>query len=482
MSGRTQNWVSKIDLTNYLRCPYAFYLLDRGLVRFKDTVTEQQARLIADGVNFQAGVEAAAMPRRIDATDLPQVLAEESIRLFGVPVFENPALEIYGKPDAIDTAQGALLPVEVKSHKDVQPSDELELAFYWMLLEPHRTRSISPRGYLILRRNGVEDEVQVEMRPHRFEQVHALLREIRDARTRGVPPRVCRCPVCSGVMRDEIDRATLAKKDLTRLWGIGRVYARRLEEIGINGYDELFGVDSASVADKLREKKCSVSPRMVDGWKHHVVSYSIAAPVLFGDPLALDGHFLALDLEYVEGVCIYLVGVCLVRPAGREYLALWADTPAEEESNLKRLAEIAAANPSLPVITWNGNGADMPQLRSAVRRLNLGQALFMVYAGHIDLYEYAKSAVRFPIPSLALDEVANYFAIPRVSRISDGLEALSLFQEYRTCQDDNRRDAIKTGLLEYNRDDLEALVGVAECIRGLQRGSADVPTMSAAPN
>jgi predicted RecB family nuclease len=475
MSVHAENWVSKTDLTRYLRCPYAFYLLDRGLVAFEDTVSEQQARLVAEGINFQTDIEAVAVPRTIDPTDLPRVFSEESIRLFRVPVFENPALEIYGKPDAIDTAQGALMPVEVKSHKGVQRSDELELAFYWMLLEPRRTRAISPRGYLLLRRNGVDEQVEIEIRPHRFEQVHALLREIRDARAHGVPPRICRCTVCSRFMRDKIDRATLAKKDLTRLWGIGPVYARRLEEIGIKGYDELLGVDSASVADKLRKNRCSVSPAQVDRWKHHAVSYSTCSPVLFGDPLKLGGQFLALDLEYEPGGFIWLVGVCLVRQSGRDYLALWADTPAQEESNLKHLADIAAGHPSLPVITWNGNAADIPQLRSAVRRLNLGQVLYAVYSRHLDLYHHAKNALRFPIPSLALGEVASYFAIPRVSRIRDGLEALFLFQEYRACRDDNRREALKTDLLEYNRDDLEALVEVAERISGLQCSSQKVP-------
>jgi len=467
MAMRTQNWVSKTDLTRYLRCPYAFYLLDRGLVVFEDAVDQQQARLIAEGVNFQTGVEAAAVPRTIDLAKLSQVFAEESIQLFRVPVVENPTLEIYGKPDAIDTAQGALVPVEVKSHKDVQPFDELELAFYWMLLEPYRTKAVSPRGYLVVRRNGVDAGVEVEIRPHRFAKVHALLQTIRDARAHGVTPRICACTVCSGVMRNEIDRATLAKKDLTRIWGIGRVCARRLEEIGIISYDELLGVDSASVAEKLGEQRYFVSPAQVDSWKHHAASYSTSSPVLFGDPLTLDGEFLALDLEYEPGGIIWLVGVCIVRPNGREYFALWAETPAQEMSNLKRLAEIAAANPLLSVVTWNGDSADMPQLRKAVQRLMLGQELDMVESRHFDLFQHAQKAVRLPIPQLALSQVASYFAISKVSRIPDGRAALYQYQEYRKSRDESRRNAIKNDLLEYNRDDLEALVGIAERISAL---------------
>ena len=76
--------------------------------------------------------------------------------------------------------------------------------------------------------------------------------------------------------------------------------------------------------------------------------------------------------------------------------------------------------------------------------------------------------VRFPIPQLGLKDVASYFAIPKMNRIQDGLEVLHLFQEYRDSRNKERRDEIKTSLLEYNREDLEALVGVAQRISALR--------------
>jgi predicted RecB family nuclease len=179
-------------------------------------------------------------------------------------------------------------------------------------------------------------------------------------------------------------------------------------------------------------------------------------------------QFLALDLEYVPGGLIWLVGVCLVGPSGREHLALWANTPAEEKANLKRLAKIAAANSLLPVITWSGNSADMPHLRGAAERLDLGQALKKLESRHMDLFVHAAKALRLPIPGLGLDEVANYFGIERISRIQNGFEALSMFRECQVCSDEKRLAALKADLLEYNREDLEALVEVAQRILALQ--------------
>ena len=104
---RTSSWVSKTDLTRYLRCPYAFYVVDRGLIPQNIAVNEPQARLIQEGVAFQAGIEAAAGIVIIEPGELRGRLAHESIRVFGVPVLENPGLEIYGQPDAVDAAEGA---------------------------------------------------------------------------------------------------------------------------------------------------------------------------------------------------------------------------------------------------------------------------------------------------------------------------------------------------------------------------------------
>ncbi len=100
----------------------------------------------------------------------------------------------------------------------------------------------------------------------------------------------------------------------------------------------------------------------------------------------------------------------------------------------------------------------------------------------MDLFQHASKAVRFPIPQLALAQVASYFAIPKVSRICDGLAALSLYQEYRSSRNEDRRAALKADLLEYNRDDLEALVGVAERIAGLRCGSEMVPAAGLGAN
>jgi hypothetical protein len=94
-------------------------------------------------------VESGAVQLDVAPRDLPEVLDRDVI-VYNVPDYRNNGLQIHGRPDGIDGAEGALIPIEMKSHRDVQRTDELELVFYWMLLDPFRTRDPGkPRGYII---------------------------------------------------------------------------------------------------------------------------------------------------------------------------------------------------------------------------------------------------------------------------------------------------------------------------------------------
>lgn len=463
----TSVWVSKTDLMRYVRCPYAFWLLDQGEITFEDTVEEGLVRLLIEGIEFQERIEAAAIRIEVRPEEIPALLRQE-VTLLKVPPFENPKLKIYGQPDGVEAAAGALFPIEVKSHKDVQRTDELELAFYWLLLEPFRTRRVAqPRGYLILRRDGGAEWVEVPLSRHRFDEVRRLIKEVRDARRNGVRPRICGCAVCSRVKRGEVQRATRDLKDLTLIFGIGRAYARALEEEGVTTWEDLLPCEPQTVVERMRKRGYFISVAEVKRWKRHAESWKRQEAVYFGDAPPVGDSFVALDLEYDLGSLIWLVGACLVTRDRREYLALWADDATQESKNLCRLGEFIAAEPSLPVVTWSGEGADMPQLRHATGRLGLIESLDGLFARHFDLFLHVRRSLRLPIPGLSLKEVAEYFGIPRISGVRDGLQAQLMYLEYRSSHDKKRKATLRNLLLDYNRDDVEALVATAERIRSL---------------
>lgn len=187
------SWVSKTDITCYLRCPYAFWLVDTNQVAPQDAIDGYAHRLMAQGTEFQALVEAQATPVMVQPGDLPALFSEE-LMLLATPQFENAEQRIFGRPDGIVTAKGALFPIEVKSHAKVQALDKLELAFYWLVLTPYRTRDAPPEGKLVLRANEGPGTVTVPITDEHLRRVETLIEDVRLAGRDGVGSARC----CAG--------------------------------------------------------------------------------------------------------------------------------------------------------------------------------------------------------------------------------------------------------------------------------------------
>ncbi len=459
---RPPSWVSKSDVVSYLRCPYAFWQIDSGALAPELAIDPLGERLIEEGVAFERSVttEAEPLPPDLDLTD---VLAGDA-RIYGLPRLENRELRLRGIPDAVDAAAGALIPVEIKSHRDVRRTDELELAFYWRLLDPYRSMDPGePRGRMILRRDGTAFEVEVRVTPERFAELDAVIGQVRDARRHGVRPRVCGCTVCSGPLREHIAKQTWAGRDLTLLWGIARPTAMHLEALGIRDFDALDQHDPAQVAASLCARRVSVSAEQVKSWTQHARSYREGRAVMFGPPPPVDGSFIALDLEYAMSV--WLTAVLICDGDTHEHNYFWADTAREEREALMALEAICATYPGLPIVTWAGCSADLPQLRYAAQRHHLEHVYSEVTARHVDLYQHARGTMRLPHPKLSLKAVADYFGVPKISEISDGLEAQFLYAEYRSCRERDERARLQADLVAYNRDDLEATAAMVRTMR-----------------
>ncbi len=462
--GQDNEWVSKTDLTRYLRCPYSFWLLSTGQIGRGELVDDLGAQLIAEGTQFDKSLREASTP--VDVQNVQELFTED-IRVFRSQRFENPTLQIAGIPDGIDTADGALVPIEVKSHKVVQKSDRLELAFYWLLLEPLRTRGIEPRGVLLLRdgESSTPIEVEIDLTAHLLDEVRRLILEVRRTRNaKEILPQICDCPYCRA-HQAEIDART-PRSDLTRIWGIRRKYASHLQSIGIVNQGLLKGCDPILVAESMKARQWGVSPRVVESWIRHVESYERGATVVF-EVEEIPASYIALDLEYLPSH-VWLVGGCVVDDQSRTDFAWWADSDQEEASNLDRLRKLVALHPTKPLVTWAGLSADFPQLRQALARCG-GDDGFL--EDHVDLYQLVCRSMRLPIASLSLKDVSKYFGLERVSEVSGGMEAQFLYHEYVGAKR-RRKKQLKIELLAYNKDDIDTLVKTAELLRSLYETAA----------
>jgi predicted RecB family nuclease len=457
-----RDWVSKTDLTRYLRCPFAFVQVDRGMLTEDQLFDPISRQLIDDGVDFHEQVLATAVPM----PDMPLADAfTTDVTLLGVPVLRNPALKLLGAPDGVICENGALLPIEIKSHKDVRRTDLLELAFYWLLLEPLRTRKVTPSGLMILRRDGIDERVPVELDAGHFAEVTALIKQVRQARRKGVRPRVCGCPACRGPLREQVSVATRRGRDLTMIWGVGRRYATALEEFGIDNYEALIDSCPPEIVAQLRDRRLYVSADQVEQWRAHAQAYRESREIIFGPRAPVGESFIAFDLEYDPmNPFIWLIGILINTPERRELRFLWSSSPKEERENLLDFAELVRAHPDVPVLTWAGTMADIPQLQAAAARHGLSRELAVVHQRHLDLFMHAVQTLRLPTPEFSLEEVAGYFGIPKTSTVRDGFEAQNMFLTHQRSRSEVDRERIREQLIAYNRDDLEMLAGTHQAI------------------
>ncbi len=404
------SWVTKSDVTRYLRCPYAWYLQDRGEISFEDTVDEFQLQLVRAGSEFHVEVEREAIPIELPEEGLSGLLDAE-LTLLGTPDFENEELRIRGRPDGIETAAGALLPIEIKSHKDVQATDQLELAFYWLLLEPYRTRVIDePRGFLELRRNGGHERVEVEISAERLKQARKLILDVRRARVKGVRPRVCGCRVCSSLRKDEVARVTERNKDLTLLFGIGPVYAPILERAGITSWEELLECDPREVGRRAGGDSCSTSrcgrSRAGSAMRRAGAAARRSSSAI--SPASPSRSSRSTWSTRASATARSGSSAPASPTATRASTCRSGPTPAaEEEHALRELDRAIAANPELPIVTWSGTGADLPRIAGATVGLDLPHLREALHERHIDLFTWVWRSVRFPRPGLDLKTVAK---------------------------------------------------------------------------
>lgn len=469
---RGKLWVCKSDVIACQKCRYAFWLVDKGEVDLDAILGDLHNSMLERGIAFEREVVREATPIAVSAKDVPAFLQQSTATLLQVPMLENRELRLYGKPDGIEARRGALVPVEVKWHKNVRRTDLLELAFYWLLLEPYRTRRSRPRGQLILRSSsGDEDVVDVQIEDRHFDSVRLLIDEVRHIRHRGVIPEMCSCEVC--MTRPEVVEIARKRNAASLVYGIAAERAKALASLGVRTLDDIIACDDRAVVTGLAERKHFVTAYTVREWKHHARSYVDGLPRIFG-PDRLDlASFIAVDFEY-DSFCpgsIYLIGAAAVQDAHVTVKQWWGDTGKTIAKNLEDFLAWTAAQEGFPIITWAGDMAEVPELTKAAEMYNLESEARAALSRQRDVFRFVERNVRLPVPDLSLKLVASYFRIPRASTIGSGMEAMSMWIKYQRSRRAATKKRIRNALLEYNRDDLHALIEVTRRIVALSNAT-----------
>jgi len=483
---RDNRWVNKSDILRYARCPYSFWRLGQRMIRFEDTVSPFQMSLIREGRDFEDSVTewAVTVPLDVWWSDV------RSGRVgWNPPLLSNDRVALYGRPDGLKGDDGVLVPIEIKAHKRIQPSDELELAFYWLVLKPYQERrSRRARGLIVLRDwPGLGVPLppvpmhSVDISHHRIDEVQELVERVRLARVEGVEPRACGCPACRH--DPEIQRLVREREHVSLIFGVGWKYERVLADLGVTTFDHLLARDPQQLSEELRAAGLvGVTPMAVERWRWHATSYRRDEPVFFGTRLPVGTQYIVLDAEYDKDV-VWLVGAGLAR-SGRltDYRPFWGDNDEQQLRAVESLIAFVNAHPALPIVTWGGKGADVPTLRRHIRRLGMDPlTLAGIVDRHFDAFDYTKRSVRFPARWFGLKDVESSLNIRRRSRsVAGGQDAILLYAEYSRANSRTKK-LLQERLVAYNREDLRGLVRIVEQLRAMS-AHAPLPASASEPS
>jgi predicted RecB family nuclease len=439
--------------------------MDSGLVNFKALLSTRAGAADRDRISGGELFEREVLD---DVPLLPIGVTPEDAGvkfLYGIPTCEQAQLMLRGRPDGIEVA--TLAPIEIKSHSAPKVLDRLELAFYWMLLGTDRKdMGIEPYGWLVPRVYGVgADLVRVDLRPIDFSYVEEMIAAVRKTRKHGVKPRYCTCLVCQ--TRPEVLKIKCSSRDVTLVSGIGTRHATTLEQLNLSTVNQLITVEPADLARRMREAgRARVSVKNIIAWQHHSRAFLERKPIRFVEERFSSPSYFVIDFEYDRygKGAIWLIGA-LTRQDGRDKIfQCWCDTPSQLRRGLQRLESLLRSSPDLPVVTFSGLKADLPQMRSAAKSLRLG--IMTALAGrHVDIYDHLMKSMRFPIAEHGLKNLSKYIRSVRRAKVADGEEAIYLYERYLHSNSDRVRASIKKRLTAYNLDDLYCVADLIDFIR-----------------
>lgn len=461
------DWVTKTNVTDHARCPRAWWLIAHGKISHEDAISPHDLANVEAGVEFERDIVDCARP--LDPGELAAGVEVSAAGQFPLVLqtglWTNHDLGLRGEPDGIEIASGAWAPVEVKHHSRATPLDRLELAFYWMLLEPQREVSPpSPHGYLILGGpDGPFEPVRIDLQPSHFAKVRQHIDAVRLARIGSEPPGCGRCHVCRRLRPPIAMSYDDWSNDLGALFGLGYNRALQLAMVGIKTSTDLLDAGVEDILDRIHGRRWSIGRYQVDGWFAHAHAWAANQPVIYGDPRPMPEDYTTFDLEYLRQGEIWLAGM---QPSDGALTQIWAWTADEETDLMRKVNDYWTARPGALMATWWGKGADLPALKRATERT--GVAFDLSSVSHFDLFHWAMGHLRLPVRGLSLKNIASYFGLSDATHgISAGDEAVEIYLRARAQRSKADRGRARAMLEAYNADDLASLAKLIETLRGM---------------
>jgi len=433
--------ITKSDMLNFLACPFAFKKAKEDGLDFQDLFASPFSLELAKvGMEHEERVIGSFDWKKshFDITKVQHVMQKGTI--VGGLHITNDNLGIAGEPDLVWTANGELVPIEIKAHKEENNTDPIEIAFYWLLLEPYRKRGKTPKGYYILRQeipdtgNILDSLTESSVDETHIDSVMETLREMR-AKMDYHPIRMASCRDCALFKTYCLD--FLKKTKCVSLLTTGGSVIQQLKESKLN--IEKISKMSPSELQKFK----GIGDKNSIKFYHKALAFMENKPIFFGrEKLPDSSSVIFIDTEfyqngspfkeYVSGTDnLFALSVCISKGSTSETKVFYskADDDVFMENDVSEdLKKIMFKIPNALIVTWGGASADVPILKKRFEDLldiknpsaygkkmqTLQRKIVSDFENrHIDLMVFVKNNISFPTTSDSIKTIAEYLGYMR---------------------------------------------------------------------
>ena len=463
-------YLTPSQLVKSMVCLHASWLDcfgDRKLRR-QESVAERLVR--HEGLSFQESVLESMGPFQSAGEDtgtLPERAAQTLKWLQegagwisqGVLIHEN----LCGIPDLLRRVPGvsslgsfSYQPVEIKSHRAASLHDRLQLFFYACLLEP--VLGLRPASGILLGPDGAMQEVPFTPRMERqFFDALGRLKEVREGR---VPTKPYRCSACTRCLWFPVCSREWSQSDhVSLLSGVSSLMARKLDQQGIQSCHEVAAMTPAGISEII-DVPVKSAVRIVDAARSRVEN----RPLVIKPPaFPKDETIYYYDIETL-GSQVFCHGVIRQRGSHKEEKCFFAETPEDEGRIWKAFLDFLAEAPSSTVYCWTFY--ERTFARSSWQRFGGNREGYEILSKALtDQCAFVRDHFVLPCRGYSIKAVAPYFGFRWRGEDANGMNCVAWYKQWLETSELSWRQRI----MEYNMDDVRAMVLIDEKLRALPR-------------
>lgn len=302
---------------------------------------------------------------------------------------------------------------------------------------------------------------RVELK-HYIEKCKRLLRDLEDFSNQSTEPtryRIKHCQICE--FKDSCYAEFEERDDLSLLGGMSSKQISKLNDKGIFTANQL----SYTYRPK-RRKKIVVKPNRLE---HSLKALALRGKKTFvlDSPTFRDSEWkVYLDLEGLtdEGFW-YLIGLIGINKKSGERIerSFWADKLEDTRETVRLFSETISTLKDLTVFHY-GN-YEIQSLKNINRQLNgeYNELIATIVKNSVNILSYFTSDIYPPTYTNGLKDIARHIGFNWSHENASGLQSVIWRKKWELTKDEQFKEI----LIEYNRNDCEALYAITKWIEGI---------------